>query len=57
MVPVLDDSDDLRGDEPSLRNASPSREDAAEMAPDNFSRVKDLLRFGLGNFDWVSICP
>jgi len=57
VEPVLDDSDDLRWDEPSLRNASPSREDAAETAPGNFSREKDLLRLGLDNFDCISICP
>ena len=55
--PVLDDSDDMRGRELSLRNASPSREDAGDVAPDNFSRVKDLLRLGFGSFDKASMCP
>lgn len=56
--PILDDdSDDMRWRELSFRDASPSREDTEDVAPDNFSRVKDLLRLGLGNFDNVSICP
>lgn len=55
--PILDDSDDMRWRELSFRDASPSREDAGDVAPDNFSRVKDLLRLSFGNFDSVSICP